>query len=253
MEDMILRGIALGLHRMCFTEHMDMDFPATPDTPADFFLVNTDSYLYDLIRLKEKYAGQIELGFGIELGIQPHLSKELAGYVKSYDFDFVIASTHVSNGRDPYRTDFYLDRSEKEAYGEYFTSIHDGLKRFSNFDVCGHLDYVVRYGPNRDTNYCYADYRELIDPILSLLIEREKGLEINTGAIRYNLKELNPCTDILKRFRELGGEIITIGSDSHSTKAIAAGFTRTADLLKECGFRYYATFSHRMADFHPLT
>lgn len=252
MEDMITHGIDLRLTRMCFTEHMDLDYPPLPDVTADYFIVNTDSYLYDLIRFKEKYAGQIELGFGIELGIQPHLSKELARFVKSYDFDFVIASTHICNGRDPYQADFYTGRTEPAAFREYFTSIAEGLRSFSNFDSCGHLDYVVRYSPNKDAAYFYDDYKDIIDGILNRLIAQEKGLEVNTGAIRYQLKGLNPCTDILKRYRELGGEIITVGSDAHTIDNIAAGFTLAAELLKECGFRYYATYNRRAAEFHPL-
>ncbi len=80
----------------------------------------------------------------------------------------------------------------------------------------------------------------------------EKGIELNTGAVGYHLKDLNPCTDILKRYRELGGELITIGSDAHQPAAIARSFDRAADLLKACGFRYYATFEKRMPEFHKL-
>ena len=74
MENMIQKGIELGLTHMCFTEHMDMDFPVTELDPEGKFLVNTDSYLYELIGLKQKYAGKINILFGIELGLQPHLN-----------------------------------------------------------------------------------------------------------------------------------------------------------------------------------
>ncbi len=252
MEDMILRGIDLGLKEMCFTEHMDMDFPVSEVAPPDTFTLNTDSYLYDLIKYKEKYADRIKVYFGVELGLQPHLSKELAKYTKAYDFDFIIASSHICHKKDPYLPAFYEGRSEKEAYEEYFLSILENIKKFSNFDVYGHLDYVVRYGPNKDADYLHNDYQDILDEILTALIEREKGLEVNTGAIKYHLKELNPCTGILKRFRELGGEIVTVGSDSHNGADITRGFAQAGDILQACGFRYYATFSGRMADFHLI-
>ena len=102
MEDMIKEAIRLGLKQICFTEHQDFDYPPTPDIPADFFLVNTDSYLYDLLGFKEKYAKQIDIRFGIELGLQPHLMRQQAVYVKSYDFDFVIGSSHICERMDPY-------------------------------------------------------------------------------------------------------------------------------------------------------
>lgn len=252
MEDMILKGIKLGLTSMCFTEHMDMDYVYINPEEEGIFELNTDSYLYDFIRFKEKYADKIQLLFGVELGVQPHLRRELAVYSKSYDFDFIIASSHLCNRKDPYYPYFYEGRSDEEAYREYFLSILDNLKAFSNFDIYGHLDYVVRYGKTRDADYSYDKYKDILDKILETLIEKEKGLEVNTGAIGYNLRDLNPCTDILKRYKELGGEIITVGSDAHEPSAIARGFDRAAEVLTSCGFKYYATFEKRLPEFHRI-
>lgn len=253
MEAMIQKGIELGLTHMCFTEHMDMDFPVSDACPADTFLVNTDSYLYDLIKCKEKYADKIKILFGIELGLQPHLKRELARYAKSYDFDFIIGSSHICNKKDPYYPEFYAERSETEAYMEYFTSILDNIKSFSNFDVYGHLDYVVRYGPNKDADYSYKKYSDILDAILELLIEKEKGLEINTGGLRNGLKDANPCMDILKRYRELGGEIITVASDAHVKEDVASGFDKAKEILLGCGFKYYTIFENRYPEFKKIT
>lgn len=252
MEEMILQGIAQGLTDMCFTEHNDFGYPDTPDGPGSIFLLNTDSYLYDLIRLKEKYAGQIRLLFGVELGLQPEVMRENAIYAKSYDFDFVIASSHLCHGRDPYYPDFYEGRSEAEAYREYFESILENIKKFSNFDVYGHLDYVVRYGPDKDLNYSYEAYQDIFDEILKLLLDKGKGIELNTKGIQKGMKDFHPCMGVLKRYRELGGEIITIGSDSHNAQHIGEAFDRAADVLKECGFKYYAIFEKRSPEFKKI-
>ncbi len=252
MENMILKAIDLGLNQICFTEHMDMDYPSPPGEPENQFLVNTDAYLFDVIRYREKYAEQIKILFGIELGLQPHISKENARYIKEYDFDFVIASSHICNKKDPYLASFFEGRSEEEAYREYFTSILDNLKVFSNFDVYGHLDYVVRYGPNRDRDYSYEKYKDILEQILETLIDKEKGIEINTGGLAHGLSEANPCMGILKRYRELGGEIITVGSDAHDTSRIADQFDRAAKMLTECGFRYYTVFEKRMPEFKRI-
>lgn len=216
------------------------------------FFLNTDSYLFDLIRFKEKYADKIRVLFGVELGLQPHLSKENARYVREHDFDFVIASSHVCNGTDPYLPSFYEGRSEEEAYREYFSSILDNLKSFSNFDVYGHLDYVVRYGPDKDNNYTYEKYKDLIDRILETLLEKEKGIEINTGGLNRGLSDLHPCKEIIKRYRLLGGEIVTVGSDAHNTARIADAFGRVSETLTECGFKYYTVFEKRMPEFRKL-
>lgn len=252
MESMILQGIEKGLQAMCFTEHNDFDFPDSQDGPGTIFLLNPDSYLYDLLKYKEKYADRIRILFGIELGLQPSCMRQNAILAKSYDFDFIIGSSHLCNGRDPYYPYFYEERSEEEAYTEYFESILENIKKFSNFDVYGHLDYVVRYGPNRDTNYSYAKYSDILDAILKELLAKGKGIEINTGGLYKGLRDLHPCMDILRRYKELGGEIITIGSDAHKPSDIAGHFDRAVAALEQCGFKYYTVFEKRVPEFIKL-
>lgn len=252
MEEMIRKGISMGLKTMCFTEHQDFDYPDSPAAPGSMFLLNTDSYLYDLACLKEKYAGQIRLLFGVELGLQPEVMRQNAVYARSYDFDFIIGSSHICHGKDPYYPTFYEGRGESQAYLEYFESILENIRKFSNFDIYGHLDYVVRYGPDRDRNYSYEKYRDVLDAILELLLEKEKGLELNTGGLKSGMRDFHPCADVLKRYRELGGEIITVGSDAHDPEHLAAHFDRAAEALKACGFRYYTIFEKRVPEFVRL-
>lgn len=120
MEDMIREGIRRGLTHMCFTEHNDFDFPVSSDTPQGMFELNADAYLYDLIRLREKYAGQIHLLFGVELGLQPHLMRQNAIFAKAHDYDFIIGSSHVCGGQDPYYPTFFQGRSQEEDIGNIF-------------------------------------------------------------------------------------------------------------------------------------
>lgn len=252
MEEMILQGIRLGLTQLCFTEHHDLDYPVSKETPAGFFTLNPDSYLYDFLKYKEKYAENIKLCFGVELGLQPHISKQNAAFAKAHDYDFIIGSSHLCNGGDPCQPVFFEGRKDADAYREYFESILDNLKVFSNFDVYGHLDYVVRYGPSKDENYSYEQYQDIFDAILKKLIADGKGIEINTAGLSKGLRGCNPCTAVIRRYKELGGEIITVGSDAHTPNQIAAHFEKAAAILTECGFRYYCTFEKRSASFHKL-
>lgn len=252
MEDMILRGIELGLKTMCFTEHNDFGYPAAPGEPQDLFLLNADSYLYELLTLKDKYADRIKILFGLELGLQPQVLRENAVFARSHEYDFIIGSSHICNGKDPYYPAFFEGRSDEEAYREYFESELENIRKFSNFDVYGHLDYVVRYGSTKDAGYDYDRYRDILDAILKTLLDKEKGIELNTGSIRSGLKDFNPCMDILKRYRELGGEIITVGSDAHAPGQMGTHFDRAAQVLQECGFRYYAVFEKRVPEYHKL-
>lgn len=252
MEEMVLTGIDRGLTHMCFTEHMDYDYPVSKDCPADTFILNPDSYLFDLIKYKERYEDKIAVRFGVELGLQPHLFGKNAQLVREYDWDFVIGSSHVVNGKDPYYPDFFEGRSETAAFREYFESVLANIKKFKNFDVYGHLDYIVRYAPNKSDHYRYADYSDIIDEILTLLIENEKGIELNTAAFSKGFPEPNPCTDIIRRYHELGGEIITVGSDAHKPEDIAAHFDKATDILLACGFRYYTAFQFRIPEYIKL-
>lgn len=252
MEKMILSAIDRGLTHICFTEHMDIDFPENEDCPAGFFTVNTDSYLYDLAKYKAKYADQLKILFGVELGLQPHLKKEPALYTRSHEFDFIIGSTHLVERIDPYHQAYFEGRNDEEAFRAYFKEVLKNIKSFQGFDVCGHLDYVVRYGKNKDANYSYDKYKDIFDEILTFLIENEKGIELNTGNLRSGTKDVSPCTEVLRRYRELGGEIITVGSDAHKAADMAYAFDRAADILKACGFRYYCIFENRLPEYFKL-
>ena len=253
MEDMIRKGISLGLKEMCFTEHMDFDFIYAADEEPGYWEVNTDAYLYDLLKYREKYDGQIKLLFGVELGMQTTCSRKNVLYAKNYDFDFIIASSHLCNGKDPYLKETFFDgRPEEEAYHEYFKYIYECIRGFQNFDVYGHLDYVLRYGPTKNENFRYEEYRDDIDKILKHLIENGKGIEANTSGYKYGMGGPHPCREILARYKELGGDILTIGSDAHDTAQIAANFTEVSDLLKAIGFEYYCVFENRLPEYHRL-
>ncbi len=246
-ETMILKGIELGLTTMCFTQHQDFDYPL-----SDMFELNTDAYLYEFLLLKEKYKSKIKLLFGIELGLQKHIASKNEAYANSYDFDFIIGSSHVANKKDPYYPEFFQGRSEEDAFNEYFQATLDNIDSFQNYDVYGHLDYVVRYGPNGNLHYRYQNHKDIIDEILKSLINKGKGIEVNTSGFHKGLNATHPCKEILNRYHELGGSIITIGSDAHFADQIATKFDFVSDLLIECGFSYYTVFEKRQASFIKL-
>ena len=159
MRDMVEKGISLGLSAMCFTEHMDYDYI----DEGMVFEADIPSYCKTLTSLKEEYEHKIELLFGLELGLQPYLKERCESLVKNWDFDFVIGSSHVVNGQDPYYPAFFEGRTEKESYISYFESIIENLHTMSCFDVYGHIDYVVRYGPNKNQFYSYKEYSDWLD------------------------------------------------------------------------------------------
>lgn len=254
MEKVIEKALEKKLPAICITEHMDMDYIISDTEPEGLFEVNTDEYQDELLLFKEKYAGIIDIYFGIELGLQPHIVQQNLDYIRKYPFDFVIGSNHLCHRKDPYYSSFYEGRSEKAAFLEFFESTLENIQLFDDFDVLGHLDYLVRYAPTQNKNYSYNDYSDVIDEILKTLIAKGKGLDINTKALysEPSLGDLNPAKDIIARFHELGGEIITFGSDAHKPECVGLGFETAVEMVKACGFTRYALFSSRKPTFYDL-
>ena len=128
---------------------------------------------------------------------------------------------------------------------EYFSSILENIRAFDDFDVYGHLDYVVRYSPSRGVSYDYTQYADLIDEILKLLIKKEKALRSIPQGFKYGLSHPKPTEGIIARYRKLGGELVTIGADAHAPEHVAYDFQKVSDILKSAGFSYYTVFSDR--------
>ena len=247
-EDMIAAARQKNLKGICFTDHLDIDYPDEPET----FLLDLPNYVSSVDAMQEKYKEVLPVRLGIELGLQPHLACIHADILSQYPFDFVIGSSHVMHGVDPYCPAYWENHTEEEGYQEYFESILENIAAFDKMDVYGHIDYVVRYGPNQNRQYSYGRYKEILDEILRTLIRKNIGIELNTGGYHYGLGEPNPCVNVIRRYRELGGEIITIGADAHTPDKIAYAFDRAADVLRDCGFSYYTVFKNRQPVFHKL-
>lgn len=247
-ESMIEKAINLGLSYLCITDHMDLDM----NIPDMDFTFDTAEYFLKHQQLKEQYKDRITLLTGIELGLQPHLTAELHELLRSGDFDFVIGSSHLCDKIDPYYPEYWQGKTEYQATYRYFEYILETLEAFEDIDVYGHIDYVVRYGPTQAENYSYAKYKEILDEILKTLIAKNIGLELNTGGLKYGLGFAHPHTDVLKRYKELGGEIITIGSDAHKPEHLAYDFPKVPAILREAGFEYYTIFKNRTPEFIRL-
>lgn len=242
MEEMIKQGINLGLKTLCFTDHMDYDYPKTFDYSFEFEI---EEYLEKLQILRDIYSSKIEILTGVEIGIQPHLIDRMYTLVNSYPFDFVIGSVHVVDNIDPYYPQYWEHMTEEEGILKCFNSIKEACESYQGFHVCGHIDYIVRYAPSSKVEYkeySYLDYTDILDEILKTLISYGKGIEVNTSGYKYGLGHPHPKTEILKRYIELGGEIITIGSDAHLPKHLCFEFDRVTRLLKDIGYRYYSIF-----------
>ncbi len=257
-RDMADEAVRKGLKTICFTDHFDKDDLEWGEEG----IFDVDAYFAEMQKLQEEYAGKLNIRIGIELGLRTYLKDYYEELTKKYPFDFVIGSVHNvpykkdAEGNilytDPAAEKLFTDRTDKEAYRLMMETTLENVRTLDCFQTLGHLDYVVRYGKSREKEYSYTDYADIIDEILKLLIEKEKGLEVNSTGLKYGLPFAHPHPDVLKRYRELGGEIITIGADAHKPEHIAYDFAKTEEILKSCGFKYYTEFFEQKPVFKQL-
>lgn len=257
-RDMADEAVRKGLKTICFTDHFDKDDLEWGEEG----IFDVDAYFVEMQKLQEEYAGKLNIRIGIELGLRTYLKDYYEELTKKYPFDFVIGSVHNvpykkdAEGNilytDPAAEKLFTDRTDKEAYRLMMETTLKNVRTSDCFQTLGHLDYVVRYGKSREKEYSYTDYADIIDEILKLLIEKEKGLEVNSAGLKYGLPFAHPHPDVLKRYHELGGEIITIGADAHKPEHIAYDFAKAEEILKSCGFKYYTEFFEQKPVFKQL-
>lgn len=252
LRDLIASAKAKGLTEICITDHHDQDFPK--DTPAcSDFQLDFDRYFPALMALREELLPRFNLKIGIEQGIMPSTCETMSNFSERYPcLDFIICSTHVVDGFDPYYPEYFEKWGESEGYRKYFEDILYNVTHFSDYNVYGHLDYILRYGPTKADNFDVRDYLEIFEAIFRAIIENGKGIELNTGSLYRGMDFAHPHPELLKLYREMGGEIITFGSDAHDTIHVGHAFDQGATLLRSLGFRYYCTFWERKAAFHTL-
>ena len=241
--EMAKSAIQKGLTTLCLTEHMDFDYPTGE------FQLEVRSYRDELLRVRGEFSGRLDILFGVELGLLDYLSDTLYEFISKWDFDFVIGSAHQIDGYDPYYPEYFEKYGGKNGILRFFEGMLASVKNFDDYDVLGHIDYIVRYSPEQ--SYDPFDFREVLDEILKTVISKGKGIEINTKGLD-SLGYVHPNMWILKRYKELGGEIVTVGSDAHDGSRIAADFDLAEQALKSAGFERYTIFRNRKPGFVTL-
>ena len=239
-EDMVESAIAKGLSVICFTDHYDKDNLDWGDEA----IFDVESYFQKMIELQEEYRDQIDIRIGAEIGMQPYLAEYYQNFIAQHPFDFVIGSVHSVLEHDV-ALDFFQKHSDPEGYKIYFEEMLQDVQKIKSYDVLGHLDYIVRYSNQGSKGFDLNDYMDIIEEILKQVIAHGKGIEMNMSGLKYGLGAPHPQTEIIKRYRELGGEIITVGADGHIPEHIAYDYHLADDILKSCGFKYYTEFKGR--------
>lgn len=243
MEQMVEKGIAIGLEEIAFTEHVD--YGVKTDLNCAY-----DAYFREIEELRIKYAGQITIRAGIEFGIQTHTVPLFQWDYDTHAFDFVILSNHQIGNKEFWNYEYQEGKSQEEFQQDYYEAIFEVVKSYKNYSVLGHLDMIKRYDPYG--SYPDEKIMEMVDKILGQVIADGKGIEVNTSSFAYDLKDLTPSRDILKRYWQLGGRIITIGSDSHDTEHLGSHIAEVKGILRGIGFMQFCTFEGMKPKFWEL-
>lgn len=249
MEEMVRGAIEKNIDTLCFTDHMDHDYGN-----CEFdFVFDVDEYMKTFFELKEKYKDDIKLLAGVEIGMQPQLIGKIHTLMPLDVFDFIIMSIHTAKGLELHEGNFYKQKTAKEAFSDYYEDLYTSVSGFDNFDIVGHVDIINRYTKFLDDPYIeFEDYKGYVVEVLKKVIEKGKGIEVNTSGKRYKLPSFHPSEKILKIYKDLGGEIITFGSDAHLPKDLAYGYDEVIDMLKGIGFKYITTFENRKKTFRKI-
>ncbi|AVQ28892.1 PHP domain-containing protein [Fusobacterium ulcerans] len=238
MEEIIQKAISLGLQEIALTDHLEYDIEGMTDR----WVLKVDKYVKRVLELKEKYKKEIDVKLGVEVGVQTHTREYLEGVVSSYPFDFVINSSHAINRIDLAFGEIQEGKTKEEVQALYFDNVLKNVELYDKFNVYGHLDFVTRYGGPKYRGLNYKENFDRIDAVLKKLIEKGKGIEINTSGFRYKEDRFYPCADIVKRYYELGGEILTIGSDAHVKEYLTMDFKLVYDFMESIDKKYITSF-----------
>jgi histidinol-phosphatase (PHP family) len=247
MADVAAQAFQKGLGGICFTEHVDFGFP---DPDPGWHSIDLVKYSAGIEEARERYPDKW-IGVGIEAGMHEGLFDETKKYLDSLNLDFVIGSVHVIDNVDTYTPAFFEGRSKAAVFTEYLQAVLHCIQNFSAFNVLGHITFPSKFAPYADARLYYDDTPDLIDAILETLISGGKGLEINTSAYQ-KIGTTMPCVDILKRYKQLGGDIITLGSDAHRADRVAQYFSHACEIAKEAGFDYACRFEEMRPVFYRI-
>lgn len=241
MNVMLENAWAQGIKTLAITDHYDPGYP-DPEFP---FIPDFEAYHQALTAIQEEYAGRIDIIPGMEIGIMKGQFEAANKELNAYPFEFVIGSFHCLRDVDLYTCD-YSKVDGPSMLEDFYQYIYECLKEFDNYDILGHLSIIDRYIGKL---YDYAPVMDYIEEILKLLIHKGKGLEINTSSFKYGTGTWLPREVILKRYQELGGEILTFGSDAHNPEHYRFHFDDATEFAKSLGFKYYCMFHQRKPEF----
>jgi len=221
-------------HGIVLTEHLDYDYPGDQ---FDFTFSPEDYWAeYEPLRGEK-------LRLGVEVGMTPGVKERNMAFVARAPFDEVIGSIHIVDGIDIYEKKAYAGKTQDEMYERYFHLNETLLRENSYVDILGHIDHICRYAPYEEPGLSYGRWQEGIDRVLQAALDTDTILELNTRRLGEALA-VKQLVAVYRRYHQLGGRYVTIGSDAHRPEAVGANFKTALELAKACELQV-VTFCER--------
>lgn len=243
-ERMVRAALDAGLREICFTDHIDHEEGVEKE------IMVFDQQVYNAAYDHLQTEG-LKIRRGMEYGLKPHNQAQFREDLKRRDFDFVLGSVHFVDVLDVYLEPYWAGKTVAEAYREFLEVTLQCVRAHEDFDVLGHLTFISKCRANPTKELLrYTDHREIVDEILKELVRKGKGMEMNTSGMDRCGGYL-PTADFFRRFKELGGEIVTVGSDAHTFDRVGQYSREACAILKDI-FGYVCTFEGRKPIFHKL-
>lgn len=254
MEKCILDAIDIGIDEICITDHVDYGIKKDHDdmeSKVIYYNVDYPRYFDELDAMISKYQ-QIVIKKGCEFGIQRHTIPLFKKLFDAYPFDFILLSIHQVDDKEFWNYEFQEGHSEHDYYQAYYEEMLYVISHYHDYSVLAHMDMLKRYD-DKDGYDSFHEHLDIIKEILEKVIQDGKGLELNTSFIRYGLDDMMPARELLQLYYDLGGRILTIGSDSHNENDLRNGhIEELKSELKAIGFTHFTTFSKMQPQFHLL-
>lgn len=250
MADMARAETERGIKHICFTDHVENCNASEPlgFEPGDFSEIR-DAYFASIAETRELFRGEIEISAGIELGGINHDLETAAAITDNGDLDFVIGSVHNNRGKADFYFIPYESREEcSELLRDYLLENIE-IAKSGLCDVVAHIGYPLNCMLERGFALDLSEHTDIVRELVSELVERGVGMELNVSGFRRKINDSAPSMWILKLYRELGGEIITVGSDGHDVSQAGLFVDRGFSMLREAGFKYVTVFEKRKPRF----
>lgn len=254
IDRIVAHALERGLDEICITDHVDYGVKLDKEDwelSDKSMMMNVDyaNYFPYLQSAQEKYRDQISIKIGLEFGMQVHTIDKFQQLFNASHLDFVILSCHQVNDQEFWTGEFQKGKNQTEHNRLYYEEILKLVTKYKDYSVLGHLDLIQRYN---ETIEPLENHIEIIEAILKQVIKDGKGIEINTSSERYGLKDITPAYDIVKRYYELGGRVITVGSDAHTASDVGDRIELSYSILRSIGFKQITTFDKMEPIFHDL-